>query len=585
MRIHPSRHRRAALVFAAFAAVPAAGLAQPAKSAPPARIEFRAMGDEGQVVADLKPADVSLKVNGKARPIQTLSLFRAVADTPAGPPLPPPYSTNVVAEHGRVVYVLLDDTSISPGREAQVKDAVRMLVSELSPTDRLGVLSTEGTINVRPGSDFIKVRSAVDAFGGRAGTTENDTDSKCRTKKVIGTLGTMLSVSAGTHPTIVVFSSGLSVPETKRVVIGSGSTAGTSDLCPVEPDDFSSVGKIAAVAAADVYLFQLVDGLSTHVPALDVGYESLAGVTGGTLLRLQGNPQPGVTRLLRETAAYYVATFAPDASERNGQPLRVELKAATEKVKLRGQSAIMLPKDAAATGAPAPKDLLRVATEYSDLPLRATSYASRMTAGDAEVRVMAFFESVDGAPLSAASVGMFDEKGTLKKQWTAQKDDLAKPLVRADLQAPPGTYRVRVAAVDTSGRAGTTDYELKAETVRADPLRLSALVLGTQLQGENAFQPRIQFTNEAAAIGMLEVYDVPNGGTVTVDLDVASSSDGQPLATAETRVAKGSSDDAVRAIGGFGIDTLPPGDYLMRAIVKLNGTPVGRVMRTLRKAK
>src|SRR4029453_7975539 len=140
-----------------------------------------------------------------------------------------------------------------PGRESQVRDAVRMLVSELSPTDRLGVLTPEGTINIRPGSDFVKVRSAVDGFGGHAGASETDTDSKCRTKKVIGALGTMLSVSAGAHPTLVVFSSGLSVPQTKNVVVGGGSVLGTSDLCPVEPDDFNALGNLVAAAAADMY--------------------------------------------------------------------------------------------------------------------------------------------------------------------------------------------------------------------------------------------------------------------------------------------------------------------------------------------
>jgi hypothetical protein len=585
MVTHSSRHWRAACVFAACAAVPAAGLAQPAKSAQPARIEFRAISDEGQIVADLKPADVALKINGKPRTIQSLSLFRAVADTPAGPPLPPPYSTNVISEHGRVLYILLDDTSISPGREAQVKDAIRALVAELSPGDRLGLLTTEGTISVRPGSDFIKVRSAVDGFGGHAGATEVENDSKCRTKKLIGALGTMLSVSAGSHPTLIVFSSGVSAPQTKNVLIGSGAATGTSDLCPVEPDDFNSLGSQVAAAAADVYLFQLIDGLALRVPALDVGYESLAGITGGTFLRLQGNPQPGITRLLRETAAYYAATFTPEPAERNGQPLRVELKSANDKVKLRGQAALVLPKEAAAKSAPTPKDMLRVAGEYHDLPLRATSYASRIVVGDAELKVVALFESVDGVPLTAASVGLFDEKGVLRKQWTAQKDDLAKPMVRADLQAVPGTYRVRVAAVDGSGRAGTTDGELKAETIRADPLKLSALVIGTQQQGVNGFQPRLEFKSETVAIGLLEVYDVPKGGAVTVDLDVASSSDGQPLATAETRIGKGSGEDAVMAIGGFGIESLPPGDYLMRAIVKLDGKAVGRVMRTLRKAK
>jgi hypothetical protein len=245
---------------------------------------------------------------------------------------------------------------------------------------------------------------------------------------------------------------------------------------------------------------------------------------------------------------------------------------------------VLLAKAAAAKGAPAPKDMLRVAAEYRDLPLRATSYASRAPASE-DVRVVALFESPGGAPLSAASVGLFDEKGTLKKQWTANKDDLAKPLVRADLQASPGTYRVRVAAVDAGGRAGTTDYDLKAETVRADPLKLSALVIGTQQQGASTFAPRLEFTSETVAIGLLEIYGVPSGATVTVDLDVASMLEGTALATAETQVGKGSAEDARMAIGGFAIESLPPGDYLMRAVVSLDGKPVGKVTRTLRKAK
>src|SRR6185369_8722552 len=182
------------------------------------------------------------------------------------------------------------------------------------------------------------------------------------------------------------------------------------------------------------------------------GFESLAGVTGGQLVRVQGNPQPGVSRLLRETAAYYIATFTPEPGDRSGQPLRVELKSTRDKIKLRPQPAVQLAKEAAAKGAPTPKDMLRVAGEYRDLPLRATSYASRLAPGSEDMKVIALFESTDAGALSSASVGLFDEKGTLKKQWTATKDDLAKPIVRADLQASPGTYRVRVAAVDATGR-------------------------------------------------------------------------------------------------------------------------------------
>ena len=156
----------------------------------------------------------------------------------------------------------------------------------------------------------------------------------------------------------------------------------------------------------------------------------------------------------------------------------------------------------------------------------------------------------------------------------------------AALAAAPGTYRVRVAAVDATGRAGSTDYELKVEVPRADPLKLSTLVLGTQQQG-GGFAPRLDFASEPVAIGLLEIYGVPKGGNVTVDLDVVSTPEGTALATAQTSVDPGpaGAEDMRIAFGGFNIGSLAPGDYLMRAVVSLDGKPVGKVVRTLRKAR
>lgn len=576
--------------FAETLADKSAGTQVPKASAA-VTIDFRALTDEGQQVTDLKADEITLKVNGKPRRILSLGVFHTSAaddPSPGGSALPPPYATNTVSRNHRVIHVLIDDDSITAGRDTQVREAMRLLMAELAPGDMLGVLTTQGQVNFRPSTDLVKVTQALDGIVGRGGSTESASDAQCRTTKVLAAVGSMLALTGGAPTTIVVFSGGLTPPSQKiidmtRRAAPTAETASnaSNDVCPVRPEDYENIGMLAASARADLYLFHLTEAMASRSSTQDAGFESLAGVTGAEFFRITASPQTPVSRLLRETASYYTATFEPEASEKNGGTFRVDLRATRDKVKLRTRPSVEIRKDIAKAAA-TPKDMLRTQNAYADLPLRATGHTSRM-AGSEEVTVLALFEAIDpAAALKEASVGLFDEKNTLKKQWSAQAAELTKRPVMAGLAAPPGTYRVRVAAVDTAGRAGTTDYELKVEVPRADPLNLSTLVLGTRQQG-GGFAPRLDFSNEAVAIGLLEIYGVPKGGTVTVELDLVSTAEGTALATAQTTVSPGKSEDMRTAFGGFSISSLAPGDYLMRAVVSLDGKPVGKVVRTLRK--
>lgn len=580
-----------ALCWCAFAAVLGHGAFAEAQKAPPLRVTFRALTDDGQQVTDLKQDELTLKINGKPRPVLSLSMTQS---TPGGEEghggLPLPYATNTVGSSGREFYLLIDTDSIVPGREGQMKDAVNQLLTELSPGDLIGLLSTQGEVNITPTSDTTKVKLAADQLLGRGPVNESDSDGQCRTVHVMRDLGTMISLSGAAPTTVVVFSGGLTMPENKIVNVGGrnrtalgGSAApssATTDLCAVRPEDFVNLGSVAATANVDMYVFELTDARTNQPTNQDAGIESLAGATGGQFVRLSGNPQSSMSRLLRETSTYYTLTFEPDDAE-HGQILRVDLKSARDKVKVRARPAIEAPKSAGKTVAP--KDMLRTAAEYRDLPLRMAAYPAP-TAGSQDVTVLAAFESIDGVSITAASVALFDDKNTLKKQWTAKPEELATRPTMAALPTPPGTYRIRVAAVDGSGRTGTTDYQVDAQIARADPLKLSALVLGTQTP--NGFAARLDFKDVPVAIGMVQIYGVPKGAAVKLDLDVASTADGAALATADTTVAQSkTADDQRVGYGGFSIETLPPGDYLMRAVVSLDGKPVGKVVRTLRKSK
>src|SRR5687767_6416969 len=130
--------RRLVAAAALIAAFPAAAPAQPAKSGA-VKIDFRALGDDGVPVSDLKAEEISLKVNGKARPVHTLNLFRTTGgDAAVGGALPLPYGSNAGGVNGRTIHVLIDDDSLAPGREAQVREAVRLITAEMGPSDRIG---------------------------------------------------------------------------------------------------------------------------------------------------------------------------------------------------------------------------------------------------------------------------------------------------------------------------------------------------------------------------------------------------------------------------------------------------------------
>jgi hypothetical protein len=224
--------------------------------------------------------------------------------------------------------------------------------------------------------------------------------------------------------------------------------------------------------------------------------------------------------------------------------------------------------------------MLRDSVLYSALPLRAVAYASAGNPG--KVKIMSVVEPIErGVKFASAVFGLIDSRDQLVVQWTANTRELATlPLIVAG-EAVPGPYRLRVAAVDTSGRQGSVEYELIARLTQAGPLLLSAMAVGTSSDG--GFTPKLVFGTDQAAVVFFETYGIPpNADSITVRLEVAAGPEERALSTAVPRIVTASADRRM-VIGALPIAPLAPGDYTVRAIVSLDGRPIGRVTRTLRK--
>ena len=299
------------------------------------------------------------------------------------------------------------------------------------------------------------------------------------------------------------------------------------------------------------------------------GLENLAGVTGAQVLVLAAGGENALNRIALETSASYLASFQPETSERNGRPHRVELRVTRPDVTVRVGTQIPIARaDAgnARKNSVSPRDMLREATVYRDLPLRVAAFASRDAAD--KLKLVAIGELVDpSAKLTAAVVGVYDAKGKLTAQSTAPSESLAtQPLMFAVI-VPPGAYRIRVAATDASGRSGTADYDMTADLTSAGALKLSSLLIGSDSGG---FKPLLQFKNEPSAMATFDLYGKPPA-QLPLKLELAATADGPALLQAAPSGSGTKDPDRFIVSGVFPIASLAPGDYVVRAIVGTAG--------------
>ena len=564
-------------------------------------VDFIAVSDQGKPVTDLGPSDITLRIDGRPRPVTSLQFVQVAPaqaidrGTDLAPPLPQPYGSNRLEDIGRLVIIAIDRESIRPGRERPAREAALKFLSGLSGHDRVGLVSLP-RVDVEPTTDHSQVREKLATMTGLSPQERTASEAACHGRLVLNTLSGLLNALATVDgpKTIAFISTGLPSPNRDAPMTGA------PGQCEVRSVYFDEVGQAASAARAHLYVIQPNDeGVDSAASArLDpstsrfrsaddnlAGLQHLASIAGRPLYRLSVLEAEKVfTRLADESSAYYVVAFEPEAGERNGLPHRVEVKVLREGVTVRSQPHVTIARSDMKPGDITPQKMLREARVYRDLALRTTAYAS-MNAGDSRLKVIAAAEPLDPAvTFSAVAVGLFDAKGKLAAQWTADKEDLSgRPLIAA-LAGNAGLYRLRVAAVDAAGRRGTVDYHFRAELENAGPLKLSAMALGVMRPG---FRPRLQFGPEdAAAIGYFELYGVsPRGSEITVRMEISATRDGEALVASAAKLQT-TEDEARRiVIAPLALAPLPPGDYVVCGIVSIDGRQVGRVYRTLRKVR
>jgi hypothetical protein len=566
-----------ALVLAVIVAG-AVAFAAPEQQAPPSdaiNIDFLASTNDGRPVTDLKPEEVTLRVDGRPRTLRGLQLVRhessAGGGAAASPP-PMPFAVNNAADNSRAILFLIEDASIRANSGRAVRDAITQFLKGVSSRDRIGLVTLpQPTVSVDLGPGVDRTMEALQRVNGRAPGTTSET---CRTRDTLEALRNTLSGLAGaeTPTTVMIFSGGLIGSARSGAQTGSGQ-------CDLTTEHYSSIGRVSSLGRAQVYVIHAEESVTGQSD----GLESLAGVTGGQVLKLAVSGENAVERAARETSSYYVASFDPDPKERDGQDHRLELRLGRQDLHVRSRSVLTIPKGDSARQlgkAVNPRDMVKQTTAFRDLPLRVVAYPSRGSGDNVNIFIMA--EPIDpSTKLTAGSAAIADKANKATTVSLDEKQLAARPIT-ASLTGPPGTYRVRFAATDASGRGGAVDYTVNAELTQAGPLKLSGLVVAALR--DKAMAPAMQFKDEATAVGYVEIYGQITG-QVSARMEVAETVDGPAIKKIQPGGQKTSEADKFLLIGEIPIADLKPGDYVVRAFVNVEGQPEGRVVRTLRKVQ
>lgn len=548
-------------------------------------VDFTALGPDGQPVTDLRPEDVTLRIDGRTRAIRALDY---VPVSGAGVRVPPPFGSNVIAGDARTILIVIDDETLRPGRETELKQDIRAFLSRLGPADRVALVTVPfGGMKSDFTSDHSRLLRAMEPIVGRAPQAGAGTNAGCNTRSTLVALaGTLDSIASAEAPlTVILFAGALVAP--KGVESLSRSNVDGIDYfnamgtCEVLVEHYNNVN--AAVARSRSQLYVVLPELSADNSGR-AGLEHLTGQTGAPLWNLRSGNDTALDRVLVQSAGYYLARIEPDPSESPDTVRGYSVSSNRPGVTIRHRPQLQVRRPASATGAAAtkvstPLDMMREARLFTDLPLRVTGATSRNP--DGSLKVLGMFDTPGTETLTTAMLGLFDATGRMVASSTATSAELAATPRVVALSAPPGDYRLRVAAIDAQGRAGAADVEVNVALTPAGPLRLSSVLVGQNRP--DGFVPRLEFSTEVTALAMLEIYGGQAGTPVGVAFEIASTLNGPAIATMPGAFAGTNEPDKFLVTAVIPVGALPPGDYAIRAIVAAQGESGGRVVRIIRK--
>ena len=383
------------------------------------------------------------------------------------------------------------------------------------------------------------------------------------------------------------------------------------------PGDGAWLGPAAARGQVTIYALQLeVFGSDASTvrepvtPARDKalaleGLGVVAGSTRGVVLPVVASADNVFARLALELSGYYLVSFEPESVDRDGKPHKIKVSVPGRSgVDVRARSQFSIDPPSSKTDDAMLKETLQAPMLASEIGLKLTTYTLRDPASDKLRILMAAEIDRSGTPDGrlALAYSLVDDKGRL---IDSQIDREVKTPVSPDtaiqkytgfiLSDATGTHTLKIAVVDERGKRGSVEHSFSAALTPVGQIRATDLLIADG-RADGRADDRTTPGSAAPAVGGEFTSGMVNGyielyadaGDVlkntTVMFEVAENAQARALDGAAGRVQPASTEAPTRRAleGSIPVALLPPGDYVVRAVVSTDGRKVGQVTRPFR---
>jgi len=326
----PARWPVAALLLAALPvrAQDAPRRFQDTVSAERVVVDVHAVHNAGEPVLGLSAADFSLRVDGKAVPIESVEWIAGSSSSPAAdaptagaepetPPGPPP---------GRMIVLFFQtdyDFSRITGQMRMIRDALAFLES-CAPEDRLAVLSFDSRLKLR--QDFTTDREKIRRAIVRTLYTDRAADPA---PGPAPSLAASIDFSAARRATLTehalgVIGQGLGAIPGSKSLLYFGWGLGNFDSVMGLILDHNYARARASLVRSHTSVFVL-DVTTADFHSMQGGLEAIAGDTGGLYVKTHIFPKLAMRKVARAISGYYLLTFERPPLPRGRHAMSIRL--------------------------------------------------------------------------------------------------------------------------------------------------------------------------------------------------------------------------------------------------------------------